>query len=191
MSINSTADRDIVEMYLQRDESAIRETDKKYNAYLTSIARNILGNAQDCEEIVNDTYLRAWNSMPTHRPENLATYLGKITRNLSLNALQKNTRQKRRGSQFVLSLSELQECIPGGESPENEVESMLLAEKINEWLNSVSAEIGDMFVGRYFFMYPVKTIAANFSISESKVKVSLYRARLDLKKFLEKEGFTI
>jgi RNA polymerase sigma-70 factor (ECF subfamily) len=188
---HSREDCEIVELYWQRDESAIRETERKYSAYLSKIARNILGNTQDGEESVNDTYLRAWNSMPSHRPENLAAYLGKIVRNLSLNALQKSSRQKRQGSQHAVSLSELEECIPGGSSPEHEVEAKLLADKINDWLKTVSAEVGDMFVGRYFFMHSVKTIAESYNISESKVKVTLHRSRLGLKEYLEQEGFTI
>jgi len=192
-SSQALKDCDIVEMYWQRDEAAIRETQRKYSSYLTTIARNILGNAQDSEESVNDTYLKAWNPLPTPRPENLAAFLGKIVRNLANNAQQKSTRQKRLGSQFAVSMSELEECVPSssGSSPESEFEAKLLTEKINEWLGTVSAEVGDMFVGRYFFMHSVKTIAANFDVSESKVKVTLHRSRLGLKSYLEKEGFTI
>jgi RNA polymerase sigma-70 factor (ECF subfamily) len=184
-------DSEIVEMYWQRDETAISETEKKYKAYLTKIARNILGNTEDSEESVNDAYLKAWDSMPTHRPENLATYLGKIVRNLSLNALRNGSRQKQQGSQRALSLSELEECIPGGSSPAQEFEAKLLTSKINEWLKTVSAEVGDVFVGRYFFMYSIKTIAGNYDMSESKVKVMLHRSRLGLKDYLEKEGFQV
>jgi RNA polymerase sigma-70 factor (ECF subfamily) len=185
-------DSDITEMYRERNESAIRETEKKYSAYLGKIARNILGNSQDSEEVVNDTYLKAWNSIPPHNPENLATFLGKIVRNLSLNTLRNSSCLKRQGASRAVSLSELEECIPsGGESPEQAVESKLLSDKINEWLEGVPAEIGDVFIGRYFFMDSLKTIATNHDMSESKVKNILYRSRLGLKEFLQKEGFTI
>jgi RNA polymerase sigma-70 factor (ECF subfamily) len=158
---------------------------------LTKIARNILGNTQDSEESVNDTYLKAWNSMPPHRPENLATYLGKIVRNLSFNVLQKNTRQKRHGSQFALSLSELEECVPCGVCLHSEIETKLLSNKINEWVDSCPREMSSVFVCRYYYMDSIKTIAACYNMSQSKVKSMLHRARIGLKEFLEKEGFTI
>ena len=184
-------DSDVVELYWQRDESAISETQKKYNAYLSKIARNILGNTQDSEECVNDTYLRAWNSMPSHRPENLATYLGKIIRNLSLDTLRNSSRQKRQGEQCAVSLSELEDCIHGSSSPEHEIEVKLLTEKINEWLRTVSSQTAKVFIGRYYFMDSVKAIAAHYNMSESNVKVTLHRSRLGLKDYLEKEGFMI
>jgi RNA polymerase sigma-70 factor (ECF subfamily) len=188
---HSRKDSDIVELYWQRDESAISETQKKYNAYLTKIAQNILANTEDSEESVNDTYLKAWDSMPSHRPEKLATYLGKIIRNLSINTLRNSSRQKRQGSQRALSLSELEDCIPSDSNPEHQAEVNLLTDKINEWLRTVSAEMAKVFIGRYYFMDSVKSIAVHYSMSESKVKVTLHRSRLGLKDYLEKEGFTI
>ena len=188
---HSLKDCEIVEMYWRRDESAISETQKKYSAYLSRIARNILGNTQDSEERVNDTYLKAWNSMPTHRPENLATFLGKIIRNLSINTVRDGKRQKRLGSQYALSLTELENCVPTGGSPHEAVEERLLTDKINEWVDSCSPETGNVFVGRYYFNDSVKSIAADYNMSESKVKSILFRARKSLKEFLEKEGFTV
>jgi len=185
------SDSEIVELYWQRKETAISETEKKYSAYLTKIAQNILGNTQDSEESVNDTYLKAWNSMPSHRPENLATYLGKLTRNLCIDTLRKSSRQKRLCSQYALSLSELEECIPSLENPQQAVEEKLLTAKINEWVDTCSIEMRNVFVGRYFFMDSIKAIAAHYEMSESKVKSILHRARIGLKEFLEKEGFTI
>jgi RNA polymerase sigma-70 factor (ECF subfamily) len=191
---NTQKDSEIVELYWQRNESAISATEKKYSAYLTKIARNILGNTQDSEENVNDTYLRAWNSMPSHRPENLATYLGKIVRNLALNTIEKSSRQKRQGSQFAVSLSELEECVPdnrGGESLQQAVETKLLTDKINEWLGTCSSEMSSVFTCRHFYMDSVKAIAECYGMSESKVKSILHRARKGLKEFLEEEGFMI
>lgn len=100
-------DKSIVQLYWSRDEKAISATAEKYGAYCQTIANNILGNTEDAKECVNDTYLNAWNSIPPHRPENLATYLGKITRNLSFNRYKKNRAKKRSGGQIPLILEEL------------------------------------------------------------------------------------
>ena len=109
-------DEAIVRLYWQRDEGAIRETRDKYGNYLTKIAWNILANHEDSEESVNDTYLRAWDSMPPQKPGILSTYLGKITRQLSIDLYRKKHRQKRGGSDYALSLTELEDCVSGGDT---------------------------------------------------------------------------
>ena len=105
-------DKKIVDLYWLRSESAISETKTKYGKYCHTIAHNILCNIEDSEECVNDTYLRAWNSMPQHRPSVLKTFLGKITRNLALNRYKTLSANKRNYGQVPLALDELQECIP-------------------------------------------------------------------------------
>jgi len=181
----------IVEMYWQRDENAIAETEKKYSRYLTKIAHNILADLEDCKESVNDTYLKAWNSMPPHKPSILSTYLGKITRQTSIDIYRKHSSKKRWGSEYAISLSELEECLPSGSSPEQEVEVNLLAGTISDYIRRLSPKTRNVFVGRYYFMDSIKIVAANNSMSESKVKSMLYRTRLGLKEHLEKEGFSL
>jgi RNA polymerase sigma-70 factor (ECF subfamily) len=182
----------IVELYWQRDEAAISETERKYSRYLTKIANNILANIEDCRESVNDTYMKAWNSMPENKPLVLSTYLGKITRQSSIDIFRKHKSKKRYGSEYEMSLSELDECIPSsGDDPEHEIEASMLAEIITSWLRILPQESRDVFVGRYYFMDSIKAVAAYCSISESKAKSILYRARLGLKEHLEKEGYTI
>jgi RNA polymerase sigma-70 factor (ECF subfamily) len=127
--------------------------------------------------------------MPSHKPAILSTYLGKIIRRLSIDTLRKRSRQKR--SQYNLSLSELEDCVPGGENPEREIEGKLLTEKINLYLATLPKETRDVFVGRYYFMDSVKKVSAYTNMSESKAKSLLFRARNELKLFLEKEGFSI
>jgi len=187
-------DTKIVDLYWNRDEIAIKETEKKYNKYLTKIAYNVIGDFEDSKETVNDTYLKAWNSMPAHKPDVLSTYLGKITRELSIDVFRKRSRKKRQGSQYALSLSELEDCITsdnGGKTPEQEYEAKLLSALIDEWLDSVSKEIRNVFVGRYYYMDSVKEIAAYCNISESKTKSILYRARIGLREHLEREGYAL
>ena len=110
-------DEKIVELYWQRDESAIEETQGKYGRYLGKIAYNILADLEDSQESVNDTYLAAWNSMPPQKPSVLATYLGKITRRISIDIFRRRHREKRQASEYALSLSELEDCVGGGPSP--------------------------------------------------------------------------
>lgn len=181
----------IVDLYWKRDESAISETDKKYGNYLTKIAYNILYDFEDSKECVNDTYFKTWNAVPPHRPSVLSAYLGKITRQLSIDVFRKKNSRKRCCSQYELSLSELEECVTGGSTPEQEVELQMLADAINRYLRTISEEARNVFVCRYFFMDSIKDIAAYRGVSESKIKSMLHRARTGLREFLEGEGFAI
>ena len=133
-------DEMIVALYWKRDESAISESERKYGRYLSKIAYNILSDWEDSKETVNDTYLKAWNSMPTHKPSILSTYLGKITRQLSIDAFRTRNRDKRKHSEYAVSLSELEDCISGSATTEQSVELKLLAEAINTYLYTLPAE---------------------------------------------------
>lgn len=184
-------DREIVALYWRRDEGAIRETRRKYGRYLAKIARNILSSREDGEEVVNDTCLRAWNSIPPSRPDSLAAYLGKTARRLSIDALRARTREKRGGEEYALSLSELEECVPGGTGPEEQLELSLLAQAINSYLRTLAPQARNAFIGRYFYLDSLKEVAARLGISESKAKSMLYRVRQGLKTYLTQEGFTV
>ncbi|MBQ8740088.1 MAG: RNA polymerase sigma factor [Clostridia bacterium] len=184
-------DENIVELYWLRSETAIRETEQKYGPYLSKIAYNILNNIDDSRESVNDTYLKAWNSMPPQKPSVLKTYLGKITRQLSIDIFRTRNRKKRGMSQYAVSLSELEECIPSNHSVEREIELQFLGKTINEFLYTLSEQSRHIFVCRYYFCDSIKDISAFFAMSESKVKSILHRTRLSLKNHLESEGFFV
>lgn len=188
-------DKDILALFLSRDENAVRQTELKYSGYLLTIALNILGNREDSGECVNDTYFKAWNTIPPNIPARLRYYLGKITRELSIDRLRKKLSAKRGGNknrtEYELSLDELEECVPQKGTPEEAVEISLLAETINVWLRSCGTEMRDVFMLRYYFCDSVKSIAASSGMSESKVKSMLFRAREGLRKHLEKEGFSV
>lgn len=184
-------DEAIVSLYWERDESAIRETEQKYDRYLTKIAYNILNDREDSRESVNDTYLAAWNSMPPHRPGVLSAYLAKLTRRISIDLFRYRTRDKRLDSQYALSLTELEDCVSGGNTTEEIVNAKLLADSIGIYLRLQSQEARMAFIARYYFLDPVKEIAAHCGISESKCKSLLHRTRLGLKEYLEKEGFCL
>lgn len=190
MVMNMQDDR-IVEMYWQRDEAAIRETEKKYGRYLLKIACNILYSVEDSQESVNDTYLKAWISMPPHRPSLLSTYLGKITRELSIDRFRSRHREKRRASEYAVSLSELEECVTDGDTTGQRVELHLLAEAINVYLRTLSPESRHTFVMRYYYLDSIKEIAGYMGMSQSKVKSMLHRTRTGLRTYLKQEGFDI
>lgn len=184
-------DEQIVSLYWQRQESAISETERKYSRYLTKIAYNILSDLEDSRESVNDTYLAAWNSIPPHRPGVLSAYLAKLTRRISIDRFRYRSREKRRGSEYEISLSELGDCVSGGNSTEEAVNGKLLADAIGIFLRLQPEEYRNLFLCRYYYLDPVKEVAKNFGMTESKCKTVLFRMRQSLREYLQKEGFTV
>ena len=184
-------DLDIVELYWNRDEQAIKETSAKYGNYCYSIAYNILYNNEDAQECVNDTYLGAWNAIPPHHPMNLATFLGKITRRLSLNKYRALHADKRGGNEVTLSFDELEDCIASENSVKDEVDAQQLAELINKFLGTLKENERKVFVCRYWYFESVNDIALRFFYTPSKEKMILKRTRDRLKEYLEKEGVLV
>lgn len=162
-------DRKIIDLYWKRSESAISETAKKYGRYCLQIAFHILHNHEECEECVNDTYWRAWNAIPPNRPNRLAVFLGKITRNLSLDRYAHNTAEKRGKGEVPLALNELAECIPSSFDTEQAVDAHILTELLNHFLSGIKQETRIIFIKRYWYLFPVKEIASELNIGESKV----------------------
>ena len=182
-------DKQIIELYWQRSENAITETDRKYGAYCYAVAFNILLNQEDAEECVNDTWLGAWNAIPPSRPSILRAFLAKITRNLSIKQLEKKLAEKRGGTAECMVLDELEECIGDQTDVEGIVESLELEELLRRFVRNLPERDGNLFVRRYFFTDSVASIAERYRISENHVMVILSRTRKKLKKELIKEGF--
>ena len=178
-------DREIVELLQQRDPAGVRAAQEKYGELLRRLAGRILFDARDAEECVNDTYLQAWNQMPTDRPIYLGAYLSKIIRALSISKFRSQHRKKRGG--FENLCSELDECIPDSCSIEEQYQSGRLTEIINRFLSELDEEKRVIFVRRYFFSDPVDVIAKRLGISVSKVKTSLHRTREELRRVLGEE----
>lgn len=181
-------DKAILELFWARSEDAIVETEHKYGRYCHYIAFNILNSHEDSEECVNDTCLKAWQIIPPQRPNRLATFLGKITRNLALDRYKFNNRDKRGGSQLPLVFEELEAFIGASDPEQYMVDEMVLTDCINRFLGSLPTEKRILFMRRYWHFSSIKDIARDFSISEGKVKMTLLRTRNELKQFLEKEG---
>ena len=182
-------DNRIVDLYWVRSEDAITETSEKYGKYCYAIAYNILSNAEDADESVNDTYLDAWHTMPPHRPSILSTFLGKITRRISIDKWRGRTADKRGGGEIVLALDELAECVPSGHRVEREAEAAALERIIDDFVMSLPLMERRVFICRYWYLDPISAIAAQFGCSPSKVKMILHRQRHRLQSILEREAF--
>ena len=182
-------DSRIVELYWQKNENAIKETNNKYGAYCFAIADNILHNKEDSEECVNDTWLNAWNAMPPQKPTKLQMFLAKITRNLSFNRFNARSANKRGGGEIVLILDELAECIASESDVVNEYEARELGQCIRRFVRSLPEREGNVFVRRYFFTEPVAEVAKRCNLTDNNVMVILSRTRKKLKTHLIKEGF--
>ena len=182
-------DREIVELYWSRSERAITETADKYGKYCRTIALRILNDEQDSEECVNDAYLQAWNAIPPRRPERLGAFLGKLVRNTALNRYKRANAEKRGGGQVPLALEELAECIPGGSDPARAVDELALTQALERFLAGLPGETRKIFMRRYWYLSTVQEIAADLGLGESKVKMTLLRARNKLRTQLEQEGF--
>ncbi|MCR5773544.1 MAG: sigma-70 family RNA polymerase sigma factor [Lachnospiraceae bacterium] len=183
-------DYEIVDLYWARNENAITETNVKYGSYCRKIAMNIVANAEDSEECINDTYLSAWNTMPEERPDLLAPYLATITRNHALTLYRKSHSLKRGSGQTALALEELLE-VAGSSSTEEMADMSLLSEHLNRFLSGLEVNDRIAFVRRYFYVDPLSDIAKRLSMSESAVKSLLFRIRGKLKAYLIKEGYEL
>lgn len=184
-------DSKIVQLYWDRDQNAITETANKYGNYCTSIAKNILGNGEDAQECVNDTYMNAWNSMPPHRPNMLSTFLGKITRNLSFNRYKHNYADKRGGGEIATVLDELSECVSGKDSVEQEIEYKELVKAIDSFLDTLSEEKRSIFICRYWYTDSISNIAKSHGVRENTVSMTLNRLRAKLQRYLVERGFEV
>ncbi len=182
-------DDKIIQLFFQRKEVAIEETQKKYGSYCFKIANNILNNREDSEECLNDTWLKAWESIPPTRPAYLNLFLAKITRNFAINTYRSKHTHKRGKGEMALVLDELEECITG----ETDVETLYIAEElqssINKFVRGLSEKDGNVFIRRYFYADSIKDISNRYYISENNVRVMLSRTRNKLKLRLEKEGY--
>lgn len=180
-------DSQIIKLYFDRSEQAIQETDTKYGGYCYSIAYNILSNQEDSEESVSDTYLSAWNAIPPRRPPALGAFLGKITRNISIDRWRKQRAFKRGEGQIEIALEELRDCV-GGESAEDAAIRKEILASLNRFLGTLKETERSVFLCRYWYLDSTEEIAEKSGFSASKVKSMLYRLRKRLHEQLEKEG---
>lgn len=184
-------DSKIVDLYLCRDEAALRYTAEKYGSRLRSLACGIVDDRQTAEECENDAYMEAWKAIPPHEPRSyLYAFLARIIRHIALNCCRNRSRLKR--SAMICELSaELEQCIPAPDDVECRINDMVLREAINGFLGTLSEEKRNLFVRRYWYLDSIADISGRFALSESKVKTALFRCRNQLREYLEKEGYTV
>lgn len=180
----------ITELFFDRSESAIEEIRKKYGKYCNKIAMNILHSEEESEECVNDTWLRAWNSIPPGKPEKLSVFLGSITRNLAIDRYRRSKSAKRCNGEAAVCLEELAECI-SDENAGSFTDTLYLKDTLNRFLEGLSESARELFMLRYWYMLPVKEAAKRCGVKEGTARMSLSRTRAELKTFLEKEGYDI
>ena len=181
-------DNQIIDLYWERSETAISETEKKYGRYCHYIAYQILENDEDAREIVNDTYLKTWKTIP--RPVLLKSYVGMISRQLALDCYEKKHTKKRSG-QITLILNELSECIADTDSNTDMGENVALRDALNSFVWTLPEKTQKIFVRRYWYSSPIAEIAREYSMKESAVTVLLLRTRKKLKDYLHKEDINI
>lgn len=180
-------DEEIVNLYWNRQEKAIYETDKKYGKYCNMISFNMLQNNEEAKECVNDTYLNTWNSIPPQRPNILKTYIGRITRNLSINQYERR-KAKKRDCTLEIALEELNECISSNNDIEKELDYNELVIALNNFLSGLSKDKRKIFIERYWYLHSIKEISSRNKITESNTKTILLRIRSQLKNYLKEGG---
>lgn len=185
------SDEQIVELYWRRDERAIRETDRKYQHFLLTVAHNILRDAQDCEECLNDTYLGAWNAIPPARPKVLQAFLATIMRRTAIDCYKRKKRQKRIDSELTVALSEVEELLADGSDPAAELDAHELGRVISEFIRALPKRRMYIFMSRYYTARPIGEIARLLGGSESTVNKEIAAIKRDLKEKLEKEGYSL
>ena len=185
------SDEQIVELYWRRDERAIRETDRKYQHFLLTVAHNILRDAQDCEECLNDTYLEAWNAIPPTRPKVLQAFLATIMRRTAIDRYKTGKRQKRIDSELTVALSEVEEFLADGSDPAAELDAHELGRVISEFIRALPKRRMYIFMSRYYTARPIGEIARLLGCSESTVNKEIAAIKRDLKEKLEKEGYSL
>ena len=181
-------DTEIVELYWARSDQAIPETASRYGAYCHTVACHILADREDAEECVNDTWLKAWNSMPTNRPSHLAPYLARMTRWLSLSRLRERNSLHRGGGELPLVLEELTEAADSTADPAVEVEQQELNLAVRKFLSTLAETERKVFLARYWYLAPIEEISTKFHFSKSKVTSMLFRTRKKLLFYLKEEG---
>ena len=184
-------DEQIIQLYFDRDERAIQETDKKYGRYCFTVANAILNNREDSQEAVSDAWLRAWNSIPPQHPSKLKLYLAKITRNLAFSVYRGKNAAKRGSGELELALEELDACIPASGSLEDGLEAEDLAAVIRAFLRTLPVRDQNVFIRRYFFVEKTNETAMRYGLTESNVLKILSRTRKKLKQYLTQEGYGI
>lgn len=184
-------DSEIVQLFFDGNEQGISEAAKKYGGYCKAIALNIVKNAEEADDIVNDTYMKAWESIPPQRPAALGAFLGRIAKHCALNRVKSEQAQKRGNNEIPLIFDELSELISDGSNVENAAETKEIIRVVNEYLRELPNVSRDVFILRYWYCYTNSEIANRLNLREGNVRAILSRTRKKLKKYLNEEGYEL
>ena len=190
-SMKPTSDHDIIELFFQRNENAITETDRKYRAYLLTVAKGFVNDSEDAEECLNDTYHDTWNKIPPARPENLKAFLAVIMRRTAIDRLKHETRKKRISAGLAESLSELESVLVSDSDQHTALEAGELGRALNLFLKNLTERRRYLFISRYYMALSAREIADKLQCSVSTVTKELTKIREELKKYLIKEGYSL
>lgn len=183
-------DKDIIILFLNRSEQAIVELAAKYGQLCRHIAMNILGNCEDAEECVSDTYLGAWNTIPPQKPNPLKAYICKIARNIAITKYHANTARKR-NSHYDVALEELENCLFSLDTPDSVLQAKELSHLLDRFLTNLDTRSRVMFVRRYWYSDSINDLAKMLHMRPNHVSVHLSRIRSRLRKFLIQEGYIL
>lgn len=183
-------DQEIVELYWNRREEALNETQQKYGRLCFKVAENILADSEDAQECINDALFALWNAIPPERPQHFAAYLCRVVKNHALKRVRYNQAQRRRTEAEVV-FEEAEDILPAARSVEEEAEGVRLGQEIAAFLEQESKEKRRVFVLRYWYCAPIQEIARACGLTQSKVKSILFRLRKRLKVYLEKGGYGV
>ncbi len=183
-------DIQIVDLYWQRDETAIEKTDEKYGKLCYRLANNILQQNEDSEECVNDTYMKIWNSIPNDRPNYFSAYICTITKRLALDKM-RYLKRNRRYSPYDVSIDELRDIVSGRETPEDELMARMAIKSVNHFLEGLSTRNRNVFIRRYWYYDSVEDISEMFNMKQNTVATILFRTRKALKEYLRKDGYEL
>ena len=184
-------DEKIVALFYERDEQALLQTQQKYNTYCLAIAERIVGSHEDAEECVNDAYCRAWETIPPEKPQILSSYIGLLTRRISLNKARANRAAKRGGGELVLALDEMHDVVAADADLATEIADREFSEIFNRFLWSLPKRDCNIFIRRYYYIDPIPLIAKRYGLSVYNVQKILSRTRQKLREYLEKEGYAV
>lgn len=182
-------DDEIIRLLEARQEEGLSALSEQYGTFCRQIVLRLLPQSEDAEEVVNDVWLRAWESIPPQKPESLRYYLAKLARNLAFDRYRRRNAEKRGGKEIPLVLDELETCLPAGETPETTLNAKELGAEINRFLDRLPSRTQDIFLRRYFFSESVSEIAGRYHMREDNVRLTLSRTRIKLKNHLNQGGY--
>ena len=181
-------DREIIELLENRDEEALRALENRFFPYCMTVALNILENQEDAREVVNDSFLDVWNSIPPAKPERLSAYIATIVRHNAINLYKKLHNHR---NEAVSSALPLENAADQTYTVDSVVNQLTVSDAIDRFLKELPEKQSLIFVARFYYDEPIEEIAHKFGIPVGTVKSIIHRLKKALGKFLDGEGINL